>query len=67
MFTVYRADAALAAHDIPQAAAHARTALDTARATKAARCLDLSTALLGRLQRHRHHPAVRELAEYAGA
>ncbi|WP_276314598.1 hypothetical protein [Streptomyces sp. AcE210] len=67
VFTVYRADAALAAHDIPQAAAHARTALDTARATQAARCLDLSTALLGRLQQHRHHPAVRELVEYAGA
>ncbi|RFC78301.1 XRE family transcriptional regulator [Streptomyces sp. AcE210] len=67
VFTVYRADAALAAHDIPQAAAHARTALDTARATQAARCLDLSTALLGRLQQHRHHPAVRELVEYASA
>ncbi|WP_329583490.1 XRE family transcriptional regulator [Streptomyces sp. NBC_01361] len=67
VFTVYRADTALADHDIPQAAAHARVALDTARATKAARCLDLSTALLGRLQQHRHHPAVRELVEYAGA
>ncbi|WP_351230102.1 XRE family transcriptional regulator [Streptomyces sp. NPDC002133] len=62
----YRAEAALARHDLTAAAADTREALDTAHATQAARCIGLVNATLDKLAPHRSHPAVAGLFTRAG-
>ncbi|WP_406003365.1 hypothetical protein [Streptomyces sp. NBC_00829] len=61
----YRAEAALARHDLTAAAADARDALDTARGTQATRCIDLVNSTLSKLAPHRTHPAVASLYDAA--
>ncbi|MFI6689058.1 XRE family transcriptional regulator [Streptomyces sp. NPDC050485] len=61
----YRAEGALARHDLPTATSIAREALTTARATQAARCIQLADTTLERFAPHRAHPAVADLYAYA--
>ncbi|MFJ8086272.1 XRE family transcriptional regulator [Streptomyces sp. NPDC096205] len=62
----YRAETALARRDLETAAHDARTALDTALATDASRCIRLVQQSVQRITRHRTtHPAVQTLHEYA--
>jgi hypothetical protein len=60
----YRAEGALARHDLPGAATVAREALDTALTTNAVRCIDLAHITISRLAPHDSHPAVRDLLAY---
>lgn len=60
----YRAETALARHDIPAAAAAARTALDTALGTQAARCIGLARTTISRFEPYGNEAAARELYEY---
>ncbi|MFG2630244.1 hypothetical protein [Streptomyces sp. NPDC048473] len=62
----YRAEGALARHDLPAAAAAARAALDTANTTQATRCIGLARTTVARLAPHQDHKAVADLYEYAG-
>ncbi|MGW2863384.1 hypothetical protein [Streptomyces sp. NPDC001205] len=66
VFLTYRAEGALYRHDAAAAAADARTALDTALETGAARCIDHVSALIARLDQRSERPIV-ELREYAHA
>ncbi|MFD7340008.1 hypothetical protein ACFV98_29000 [Streptomyces violascens] len=66
VFLTYRAEGALHRHDAAAAAADARTALDTALATGAARCIDHVSTLIARLDKRSERPIV-ELREYAHA
>jgi transcriptional regulator with XRE-family HTH domain/predicted negative regulator of RcsB-dependent stress response len=54
----YRAESALARHDVPAAAHDARAALDTAQATGATRCIGLARTTLHLLAPHRTHPDI---------
>lgn len=62
----YRAESALARHDLPAAAADAREALDTARGTQATRCINLVDTTIDQFAPHRSHPAVAGLYAHAG-
>ncbi|MFJ8078756.1 XRE family transcriptional regulator [Streptomyces sp. NPDC096176] len=62
----YRAEGALARRDVDAAAADAREAFDTARATQATRCIGLVSTTLDGFSRHRAHPAVASLYAHAG-
>jgi transcriptional regulator with XRE-family HTH domain len=61
----YRAETALAQHDLAAAAADARTALDTALATDAGRCITLVRTAVDHITTHRTHPAATALRDYA--
>ncbi|MFW6692786.1 hypothetical protein [Streptomyces sp. MAR4 CNX-425] len=64
MFPTSRAEAALRTRDAPAAADGARAALDTALDTGAARCVDLVTTFISRLDGRTERPLV-ELRKYA--
>lgn len=64
VFLTYRAEGSLHNRDASAAAADARAALDTALDSKAARCVDLASALIRRLGHRTEQPMV-ELREYA--
>lgn len=64
VFLTYRAEGSLRGRDIPAAAADARAALDTALASGAARCVDLVSSFIRRLDSRTEPPMV-ELREYA--
>jgi tetratricopeptide (TPR) repeat protein len=63
----YRAEGALARHDLPTAAADARRALDTAKGTNADRCIALARQAVHQLAPHSSHPDIRDLVAYAQA
>ncbi|MER8090715.1 XRE family transcriptional regulator [Streptomyces sp. NPDC094048] len=64
VFLTYRAEGSLHSRDVLAAAADARAALDTALNSGAARCVDLVSALIRRLDGRPERPMV-ELREYA--
>jgi transcriptional regulator with XRE-family HTH domain len=64
VFLTYRAEGSLHTRDASAAAADARAALDTALDSGAARCVDLVSALIHRLDGRAEQPIV-ELREYA--
>ncbi|MFD8201654.1 XRE family transcriptional regulator [Streptomyces sp. NPDC059701] len=64
VFLTYRAEGALHGRDASAAAADARAALDTALESGAARCVDLVSSLISRLDDRTEQPMV-ELREYA--
>ncbi|HZH27338.1 MAG TPA: hypothetical protein VEY95_09155 [Azospirillaceae bacterium] len=64
VFLTYRAEGALHSRDASAAAVDARAALDTALDSGAARCVDLVSALIHRLDGRAEQPMV-ELREYA--
>ncbi|MEU3298846.1 MULTISPECIES: XRE family transcriptional regulator [unclassified Streptomyces] len=64
VFLTYRAEGALHNRDAAAAAADARFALDTALDSGAARCVDLVSALIRRLDDRTEQPVI-ELREYA--
>jgi transcriptional regulator with XRE-family HTH domain/tetratricopeptide (TPR) repeat protein len=57
----YRAESALARRDLNAAATDARSALDTALATEARRCIKLVNDAAARITRHTSHPTVQDL------
>jgi transcriptional regulator with XRE-family HTH domain len=61
----YRAESALARHDLPAAAQDTRTALDTALTTGASRCIGLARTTVELLAPHRAHHDVEALYTYA--
>ncbi|WP_329468567.1 helix-turn-helix domain-containing protein [Streptomyces sp. NBC_01431] len=65
VFLTYRAEGALHRHDAAAAATDARTALDTALDSGAARCIELVSAFITRLDQRNEQPLL-ELSEYAG-
>jgi transcriptional regulator with XRE-family HTH domain len=64
VFLTYRAEGALRSRDAAAAAADARAALDTALGSGAARCVDLVSAFISRLDERTEQPIV-ELRAYA--
>jgi hypothetical protein len=64
VFLTYRAEGSLQGRDAAAAATDARTALDAALGSGAARCVDLVSALIRRLDNRTEQPIV-ELREYA--
>ncbi|WP_310723566.1 hypothetical protein [Streptomyces sp. N2A] len=67
VFLTYRSRSALDAHDLDVATTYARSALDAARRTGAARCVGLAEQLLTHFKTHIRHPPVRDLLEYSAA
>jgi transcriptional regulator with XRE-family HTH domain len=63
----YRAESALARRDLDAAATDARSALDTALATQASRCIKLVNDAAARITPHTSHPAVRDLQAHITA
>jgi len=63
----YRAETSLARHDLDAAAADAHTALDTALATGASRCITLVRTAVDHITPHRSNSAVTTLHDYAQA